>query len=44
MSAIGSTELRRKTGEIIEQVCDTDEPATVTRADAKNVFIVSSSG
>ncbi len=41
MGAIAFTEFRRKAGEIIEQVCDTEQPVTVTRADGKNVVIVS---
>lgn len=40
MSAIAFSIFRRKVGEVIEQVCDTDEPVTVTRADGKNVVIV----
>ena len=41
MGAIAFAEFRRKAGEVIEQVCDTDQPMTVTRADGKNVVIVS---
>lgn len=41
MGAIAFAEFKRKTGDIIEQVCDTDEPVTITRADGKNVVIVS---
>lgn len=41
MGAIAFAEFRRKAGEVIEQVVDTDEPVTVTRADGKNVVIVS---
>lgn len=43
MGAIAFTEFRRKAGEVFEQVCDTDQPVTVTRADGKNVVIVSES-
>lgn len=43
MGAIAFTEFQCKAGEIIEKVCDTDEPVTVTRADGKNVVIVSES-
>lgn len=43
MGAIAFAEFKRKAGEVIEQVCDTDEPVTVTRADGKNVVIVSES-
>lgn len=40
MGAIAFAEFRRKAGEVIERVVDTDEPVTVTRADGKNVVIV----
>ncbi len=40
MGAIAFAEFRRKTGEVIEQVCDTAEPMTVTRADGKNFVII----
>jgi antitoxin YefM len=43
MGAIAFAEFRRRAGQVIEQVCDTDEPVTVTRADGKNVVIVSAS-
>lgn len=33
---------KRKGGNIVEQVCDSAEPMTVTRADGRNVVIVSS--
>lgn len=41
MGAIAFAEFKRKAGDIIEQVCDTAEPVTVTRADGRNVVIVS---
>ena len=41
MSAIAYAEFKRKTDEVIDQVCDTEEAVTVTRADGKNVVIVS---
>ena len=43
MGAIAFAEFKRKAGEVFGQVCDTDEPITVTRADGKNVVIVSES-
>ncbi|MBS3936526.1 MAG: type II toxin-antitoxin system Phd/YefM family antitoxin [Sulfuritalea sp.] len=41
MGAIAFAEFKRRADDIIEQVCDTAEPVTVTRADGRNVVIVS---
>lgn len=41
MGAIAFAESKRKAGNIIEQVCDSAKPMTVTHADGRNVVIVS---
>lgn len=40
MTAIAFTQLRKNLGEIIERVYDNDEAIVVTRADGKNVVII----
>lgn len=43
MTAIAFSQLRKKLGEIIERVYDNDEAIVVTRADGKNVVIITES-
>lgn len=43
MTAIAFSQLRKKLGEIIERVHDNDEAIVVTRADGKNVVIITES-
>lgn len=40
MSAIAFTQFRKHLTESVEEVCDTGEPLTVTRADGRDVVIV----
>ncbi|MHB1353422.1 MAG: type II toxin-antitoxin system Phd/YefM family antitoxin [Thiobacillus sp.] len=40
MSAIAFTQFRKHLTEAVEEVCDTGEPLTVTRADGRDVVIV----
>lgn len=43
MGAIAFTQFRKHLSESVEEVCDTGEPLTVTRADGRNVVIVPAS-
>lgn len=43
MSAIAFTQFRKHLTESVEEVCDSGEPLTVTRADGRDVVIVSAS-
>lgn len=40
MSAIAFTQFRKHLTESVEEVCDSGEPLTVTRADGRDVVIV----
>lgn len=40
MSAIAFTQFRKHLTEAVEEVCDSGEPLTVTRADGRDVVIV----
>ncbi|MEW6416408.1 MAG: type II toxin-antitoxin system Phd/YefM family antitoxin [Pseudomonadota bacterium] len=40
MSAIAFTQFRKHLTEVVEEVCDTGEPLTVTRADGRDVVIL----
>jgi len=41
MSAVSFTQFRKHLTESVEEVCDSGEPLTVTRADGRDVVLVS---
>lgn len=43
MSAIAFTQFRKHLTEAVDEVCETGEPLTVTRADGRNVVVLSAS-